>query len=78
MFNDKDVIKIYRGKEFNKIPKDKLMEILHNFSSSEKDQKRLATWKKHFEDQGIPYTIIQVKDHDGKAITKSIWKERLV
>jgi len=78
MFVQTNVVKTWPQEEkFNKIPKNKLAEVIHNIYPEEKDQQILAVWEKHFQDQGIPYAITQVTI-EGKTPTKSIWKEDLI
>ena len=75
MFNQEDTLKFYKKDEFDKIPKNKLMELIHNVSNNE--QPLLDSWEEHFQSVNVPYAIVKVKSTDGKTTTKSLWKEKL-
>jgi len=75
MFNQEDIVKVYKEKEFNKIPKNKLIDIIQKVSVNE--QPILESWEKHFQGVNVPYAIVNMLNFDGKTTTKSLWKEKL-
>ena len=76
MLNKNDIIKVFRKDEFNSIPQDRLTDVIQKIYPHEEDI--LKSWEEHFQSQNIPYAIANMTHIDGKTVTKSLWKEKVV
>jgi len=65
-----NIIRYYKEKEFNEIPKKNLLDFVRIHRNTEREI--VESWERHFESVGSPYAI-EIK---GKEMI--LWKERRV